>query len=142
MPAALLLRSLSGVLLLGPLQETLEETFLLGGVAGRYARRLLASQLGVDLGSGCLIDLSMYGLQKEPTVQEAMAAGADVVTFSGDKLLGGPQAGIIWGKKELIDALRRSAGNQSEAARLLGVSRVTVWSRMKKLGVDVRRTIP
>jgi two-component system, NtrC family, response regulator HydG len=45
-------------------------------------------------------------------------------------------------KRELIDALRRSAGNQSEAARLLGVSRVTVWSRMKKLGVDVRRTIP
>jgi len=59
-----------------------------------------------DLGSGCFVDLSQYGLEKEPPVQEAIKTDVDVVTFSGDKLLGGPQAGIILGKKNWLDLIK------------------------------------
>ena len=74
-----------------------------------------------DLGSGCLVETAAYGMAHEPTVQESIRAGADLALFSGDKLLGGPQCGIIAGRAELVERLRRHP-----LARALRVDKLTI----------------
>ena len=106
-------------------------------LAGRYGLAVME-----DLGSGSLIDLSRYGLGKEPTVREVIKAGVDVVTFSGDKLLGGPQAGLILGKSEIVDRIKKNPLNRALRIDKFTLASLECVLRMYFDEETARRKIP
>ena len=95
-----------------------------------------------DLGSGALVDLGQYGLPKEPVVGERIALGADLVTFSGDKVLGGPQAGLVVGKARYVHELARNPLHRALRCDKLTIAALEATLRLYRESTDLSRDIP
>ena len=95
-----------------------------------------------DLGSGALIDLSRYGLPKEPIVSERIRAGADLVTFSGDKILGGPQAGLMVGTQEWIGRINKNHLQRALRCGKLALAALEATLRLYRQSPDITQAIP